>query len=437
MRTLPGNARLYNLEEDLGLTGNDYQLCVSILFVTYVAFELPVNLFLKKMGPKNFIPLAATCWGLVSMCTGWTQNKAQLIALRLLLGLFEAGFFPGVNFYLTFWYRRSELGVRIFYMFTASAVAGFSGGLLAYAIGFMKGVNGYNAWRWVFILEGIPTILLGIASYFILANDPFSAKFLSDEDKKLVRMRRDLDKTNLGLDDEDGKVQWDQVLEAVKDWKVIVLCIAQFGTTVMLYGYSVFLPTIIRALGYSGVHTQLLTIPCYATGAVCYCVVAFFSDKLSRRGMFAVGGCIASCTGYAILLGTPHYGAGPQYAGTVIVASGLYVAVGIGLTWMPNNLPSHYKRATGQGLDFTIANLSGIVSPFIYRTQDAPTYVLGHAVTLGCVAYAGILLAAVSILLKRENEKRDRGERDDILVGKSEAEIAKLGDYHPTYRYIW
>ncbi|KAL7625199.1 hypothetical protein AAE478_004414 [Parahypoxylon ruwenzoriense] len=432
-----GNARLYNLETDLGLVGDDYQLCVSILFVTYVAFELPVNLFLKRMGPKNFIPLAATGWGLVSMCTGFVTNKTQLIALRLLLGLFEAGFFPGINFYLTFWYRRSELGVRIFYMFTASAVAGFSGGLLAYAIGHMEGISGYSAWRWLFILEGIPTILLGISAYFILANDPFSAKFLSEEEKQLVQVRRDLDRTSLGLQDETGKVQWDQVLAAFKDWKIIILCIAQFGTTVMLYGYSVFLPTIIQALGYSGIHAQLLTIPCYVTGAVVYCIVAFFSDKVSRRGIFAVGGCVTACTGYAILLGTPQHGAGAQYTGTIFVAAGLYVAVGIGLTWMPNNLPSHYKRATGQGLDFTIANMSGIVSPFIYRTDGAPRYVIGHAVTLGCVGYAGILLMLVSILLKRENEKRDRGERDHILVGKSELEISKLGDMHPSYRYIW
>lgn len=432
-----GNARLYNLEADLGLSGDDYQLCVSILFVTYVAFELPVNLFLKAIGPKRFIPLAATCWGLVSMCTGFATNKGQLIALRLLLGTFEAGFFPGVNFYLTFWYRRAELGVRIFYMFTASAVAGFSGGLLAYAIGHMHGISGYRAWRWLFILEGIPTIMLGIAASVILADDPFSAKFLSAEEKQLVQARHDLDKTSLGLDDESGRVQWDQVLEACKDWKVIVLCIAQFGTTVMLYGYSVFLPTIIQGLGYSGIHTQLLTIPCYVTGAVTYCGVAVVSDKLARRGMFAVGGCVMACLGYAILLGTSQHGAGVQYAGTVIVASGLYVAVGIGLTWMPNNLPSHYKRATGQGLHFTIANISGIVSPFIYRTQDAPRYVLGHAVTLVCVGYAGVLLAIVSVLLRRENRKRDEGEKDHVLAGKSEIEIAKLGDYHPSYRYIW
>src|SRR5690606_11876027 len=112
----------------------------------------------------------------------------------------------------------------------------------AYAIGFMDGIRGWSAWRWLFVLEGIPTILLGIASYFLLANDPLSASWLDAEEKEIVHVRRNLDKTSLGPDDEDGKVQWDQVIAACTDWKVIVLCIAQFGTTVMLFSYSVFLP---------------------------------------------------------------------------------------------------------------------------------------------------------------------------------------------------
>jgi MFS family permease len=320
-------------------------------------------------------------------------------------------------------------------MFTASAVAGFSGGLLAYAIGFMDGYHGWSAWRWVFVLEGIPTIVLGIVAYFALANDPLSASFVTEEEKILVHQRRKLDRAELSLADDTG-IQWDQVIAALKDWKILVMCVSQFGTTVMLYGYSVFLPTIIRAMGYSGIHTQLLTIPCYVTGAVVYCGVAYFSDKLATRGMFAVGGCILSGIGYAVIMATSDLGAGAQYAGTVIVAAGCYVAVGIGLTWMPNNLPSHYKRATGQGLHFTIANISGIVSPFIYRSNDSPKFTFGHAFTLVCVLVAAILHVYVSVMLRRENKKRDQGERDHVLEGKTEAEIAKLGDYHPSYRYI-
>jgi len=200
---------LFNLEQDLRLKKDDYQLCVSVLFVTYVIFEIPVNILLKKMGPKNLIPIAAVCWGIVSMCTGFVQNKGQLLATRLLLGLCEAGFFPGICFYLTFWYRRDELGLRIFYLFTTSAVSGSFGGLLSYAIGHMDGILGYSAWRWLLILEGIPTTLLGFVAFFVLENDPQSAGYLTPREKELSVIRRAMDKTSLGVDDENGQIQWD------------------------------------------------------------------------------------------------------------------------------------------------------------------------------------------------------------------------------------
>lgn len=117
-------------------------MCVPLLFLIYVIFERPTNLHLKKIGPRKLIPAASISWGIVSMCTGFVQNKAQLIAMRLLLGACEAVYFPGICFYLRFWYRRRELGLRIFLLFTAAAVSGSCGGLLAYAIGLMDGVNG-------------------------------------------------------------------------------------------------------------------------------------------------------------------------------------------------------------------------------------------------------------------------------------------------------
>ncbi|TPX16106.1 uncharacterized protein E0L32_004101 [Thyridium curvatum] len=432
-----GNARLYHLEDDLGLKGNEYQLCVSMLFVTYVTFELPTNLVLKMVQPKRFIPMISIGWGIISMCTGFVNNKAQMIVMRLLLGVCEAGYFPAICFYLTFFYRRRELAVRIFYLFAASAVSGSCGGLLAYAIGHMDGIRGYSAWRWLMILEGIPTIILGAVSYFVLANDPYDARYLTDREKSFTPIRRQLDGTSLGMEGDKNKIDWQQCFEAWKDWKVWSLATAQIGVTVMLYGYSTFLPTIINALGYSGVHTQLLTIPCYATGALIYLVVAHMSDRTGYRGYFVVGGCVAACTGYAILLGTPHYGAGAQYAGCIIVAAGLYVAVGIPISWMPNNLPSHYKRAAGQGTSMTLGNCAGIFSSFIYRTQDKPEYKLGHGLTMAFVFCSGCLFAATCYFLRRENKKRDRGERDYVLEGKTPDQIARLGDYHPEYRYLY
>lgn len=446
-----GNARLFGLEHDLGLHGNDYQLCVALLFVTYIPFELPTPLILKKVRPNRLIPTIAICWGLSSLCTGFVQNKGQLIATRMLIGLFEAGYFPAVLFYLTFFYRRRELGMRLFLVFASSAVAGACGGLIAYGVGYMDGMRNMSAWRWLVILEGIPTLLLGFCAYFVLANDPLEATFLTEREKYLVRVRRDLDRpsslsslaspSSPGPKDEkekkEEKIQWDQILSAWKDWKVWTMTLAQIGVNTMIYGYVTFIPTIIHAMGYSNLHAQLLTIPCYAVGALSYLVAAYLSDRSGYRGYFAVGGCVVACTGYAILLGTPRYGPHAQYAGCLIVAAGMYVASGLPLSWLPNNLPSDHKRAAGQGTCIALGNCAGIISSFIYRTQDKPTYYLGHGLTLGFVFASGCLYALTTFLLRRENRRRDQGERDYLLEGKTPEQIERLGEYHPEYRYLY
>ena len=143
-----GNARLYGLEEDLGLKGNDYQTAVSLLFVTYNICELPSNLVLRKFHPSRWIAFLTTSWGIIATLTGITQTYGGLIACRLILGAVEAGLFPGMTVYLTIFYTKKELALRVGYLFVSAALAGGFGGLLAYGIGFMDGVAGQRGWRW-------------------------------------------------------------------------------------------------------------------------------------------------------------------------------------------------------------------------------------------------------------------------------------------------
>lgn len=149
-----GNARLYSLEADLGLTGTQYQTAVSVLFATYVLVEVPSNLLLKRFTPSRWIAIITISWGIVSTLTGIVQNFGGLLACRLLLGMVEGGLFPGLTVYLTLFYTKKEIALRIGYLFVSSAFAGACGGLLAYAIGFMDGIAGLSGWRWIFIIEG-------------------------------------------------------------------------------------------------------------------------------------------------------------------------------------------------------------------------------------------------------------------------------------------
>ncbi|KAE8148494.1 major facilitator superfamily domain-containing protein [Aspergillus avenaceus] len=426
-----GNARLYGLEEDLGLVGNQYQVAVSILFVTYCLFEVPSNLVLKKLRPSRYIASISFIWGVIATLTGITQSYGGLLACRLLLGVVEAGLFPGLITYLTLFYSKRELALRTGYLFSSAAAAGAFGGLLAYGIGFMDGISGLRGWRWILILEGIPTVILGIATWFILADEPDTAYYLNDDEKALVVRRR---MRYVGQTASAQKFHWADVQEGALDWRIYAFSIAQFGIDTMLYGYSTFLPTIIKGMGsWSVPEVQALTIPCYALGAIAYLLVAWISDRTQRRGLFICIFSAISVVGYGILISDSS--SGVHYFGALLIALGLYVAVGLPLAWLPTTLPRYGKRTFATGLQLTFGNISGVMSPFLYKNDEAPRFVTGNAVTLALVGFAGVVYGLMWYYYRQKNLRRVQGFEDEKVAGMTDDEIAELGDKSPRFIY--
>ena len=360
---------MYGLQEDLNMSDSQFQTAVSILFVTYILSEVPSNLVLKKLTPSRWIAFITLAWGIIATLTGIVQSYGGLIACRLLLGAVEGGLFPGMAVYLTFFYTKRELALRIGYLFVSAALAGACGGLLAYAIGHMDGTANQRGWRWIMIIEGIPTLILGIATWFILPNSPETAYFFTAEEKAFAaaRLRR-----QTGYTKSAAEFHWEDVKKCFKDWKVWTFCFAQFGSDTLLYGYSTFLPTIIRSINTtaSSAMIQVLTIPCYALGAITYLVVAHFSDRQQKRGLYAILLGIVSIIGYAMLISPASHKV--HYAGCFLVAMGLYVCVGLPLAWLPTNLPRYGKRTTGTGLQLSIGNCAGIMSAFVRHVFSFP-----------------------------------------------------------------
>ncbi|PNY27354.1 transporter [Tolypocladium capitatum] len=426
-----GNARLYGLESELHLSSTQFQVAVSILFVTYLAFEVPSNLVLKRFTPRRWIALIATLWGLIATLTGLADSYASLIACRLLLGAVEAGLFPGLNVYLTFFYTKHELALRVGYLFVSAAIAGALGGLLAYGIGHLDGARGLSGWRWILLIEGLPSIVLGVVTYFALPNDARSASFLTEGEKALMEVRR---QREYGSTESSQEFSRRDMARAFMDWKVWAFCVAQFGVDTMLYGFSTFLPTIIDDLGkWTTAEVQLLTVPCYFLGAVAYMTTAFLSDRLQMRGMFCVVFGAMSVVGYAILLSGSATSV--HYFACFLVAGGLYVVVGLPLAWLPNNSPRYGKRTTATGLQLTVGNTSGIMSAFIYPKRDQPRYSRGHAVTLGMVAMGTCIYGFMWSWYSRANKKRAAGQMSEKHRGMEEEELMELGDDSPRYRY--
>ncbi|KAG8405767.1 hypothetical protein J3458_021701 [Metarhizium acridum] len=427
-----GNARLYGLEEDLGLSTSQFQVAISIFFVTYMVFEVPSNLVLKLFTPRRWIAFITVSWGLVATLMGLVTSYGSLVACRLLLGAVEAGLFPGLNIYLTFFYTRNELALRVGYLFVSAAVAGALGGLLAYGIGHMDGVQGLSGWRWILIVEGIPSVVLGVVTYFVLPNDAETAWFLDDAEKALMEMRR---RREYGSTKSSGGIEKSDVLRAVTDWKAWAFYVAQFGVDTMLYGFSTFLPTIIQALGtWTTAQVQLLTIPCYFLGAAAYMATAFLSDRMQMRGLFCVIFGSISVVGYGVLLA--DVATSVHYFACFLVAGGLYVVVGLPLAWLPNNSPRYGKRATSTGLQLTFGNAAGVMSAFIYPKPDAPRYIRGHAVCLSMVGMGTAIYGFLWFWYWRQNKRREAGVMEDKFRDMEEEELMELGDDSPRFRYM-
>lgn len=396
-------------------------------------FEVPSNLVLKKFTPSRYIAAIAIIWGVIATLTGITQNYGGLVACRILLGVVEAGLFPGMMTYLTLFYGKRELALRTSYLFSSAAVAGACGGLLAYAIGYMDGICGMRGWRWIMIIEGMPTVVIGVATWFFLANDPETAYYLNEEERALMVARRS---RHLGQTASAQKFHWADVKEGALDWKIYAFCTGQFGADTMLYGYSTFLPTIIKGMGsWSTPQIQALTIPCYAVGAIAYISIAWLSDRTQRRAIFVCIFAAISVVGYGVLISDSS--SGVHYFGALLIALGLYVAVGIPLAWLPSNLPRYGKRTYATGLQLTFGNVSGVMSPFLYKASEAPRYVRGNAVTLAMVGYAGILYAVMWFCLHRINRRRGQGLEDDKIEGMTEEAIQEMGDRNPRFRYAF
>lgn len=293
----------------------------------------------------------------------------------------------------------------------------------------MDGVAGQRGWRWIMILEGLPTFVLGIACWFWLADDPETAYYLSAEEKELMLRRRARQGGHVDHFD------WADCRKGLKDWKIYAFSFGQFGGDTMLYGFSTFLPTIIKGLNprWSSALVQVLTIPVYATGAIAYITIAILSDRTQRRGPFACAMGLISIIGYAMLMSKSS--SGVHYAGCFFVACGLYVLVGIPLAWLPNNNPRYGKRTTATGLQLTIGNTSGIMAGFLYPSKEGPRFLRGHGVTLGLVAWSVCVYAFMSWYFTQENRKRRNGQRDEKIAGLNEDEITALGDESPRYMF--
>lgn len=282
------------------------------------------------------------------------------------------------------------------------------------------------------ILEGLATILVGIASYWMVHDFPAEATFLSPDDRaRVLRRLRDDKQASASHEEFQSKYFW----QSVTDWKTLMFAIIYMGCDGSLYAFSLFLPTILVQLGYTSTKANLLSVPPYAVAAVMTVTIGWLADRTHQRGLCNIGISLFGICGFSMLLGSanPHV----QYAGTFLGAIGIYPCIANTISWASNNTEGVYKRGVTLGFVIGWGNLNGVVASNIYRNKDKPRFFLGHGVVL---AYLTLFLFIGSIatrfLLARENKKRRNGLRDAWVEGKSEQEVLEMGDKRPDFVYV-
>ncbi|KAJ5804575.1 uncharacterized protein N7518_000878 [Penicillium psychrosexuale] len=429
-----GNAKIEGLVDDLHMTGPQYNWTLTVFFFTYCVFELPSNLLLKKLRPSRWLPLIMVAWGIVMTLMGVVKDYGGLLAARLFLGIAEAGLYPGVAYYITLWYPRHRAQFRQALFFSAASVAGAFSGLLAYAIAKMDGVGGYAGWRWIFILEGLLTVIVALIAPFAIHDSPETATFLTEEERRFVihslRIQNSADSRE--IDQTNDKFEMRYVIDAFTDWQIWLGLFMYWGITCPLYGISLFLPSIIKDLGYKASTAQLLTVPIYITAAVVAVIAAWVSDRRKQRSPFILFFMGMIGIGFIICLASTGRGVpGVMYFGIFLAVVGIYPAFPGNVTWLSVNMAGDYKRAAGMAIYIGVGNLAGAMSSNFYRAQDAPNYILGHSLELAFVVVGMTAAVILRMAYQRVNRKRDAMDPSEYPENPD-----SLGDRSPFFRYM-
>lgn len=295
----------------------------------------------------------------------------------------------------------------------------------------MDGAGGWRGWRWIILINGIPTVLTAFAVPFTLPNSLETAKFLSQEERDLLVHIRD---SHVGSTKSAQILHKKDVIAGLTDWKTWLFSVAQFSINSMVYSFSVFLPTIIREFGqFSVAEVQALTIPVFGLGAIVYITCAWASDRFQQRGIFCVGAGCTAIIGYCMLIA--NYNSALKYTGTFFVSMGCFTSAGSALVWLNTNNPRWGKRAVSSGMQLTIANAAGVSAPFLFSNQYSPEYYPGYGAMIGLMVLQSTLHAIVGLYWRRQNQRKLAGKEDWRMEGLTEDEINELGEHNPRYLY--
>ncbi|KAL3469930.1 major facilitator superfamily domain-containing protein [Aspergillus californicus] len=416
-------AKLQGLEQDLSLNDQQYQTGLSILFVGYILMQVPSNLALNYMGrPSLYLGFFTVGWGLVSALTSQVTNYGGIVACRFILGLVEAPFFAGVLFYLSKWYTKKELALRMSIFYSGSLLSGAFGNLIAAGIlDGMAGARGMSAWQWLYIIEGSITIFIGLCVSIFLPDFPETWKGIPEEMRHVAKKRLAIEAAQADVDAAGGTSQLKGLKLAFQDIKTYVLAIAYMSITGAT-GFQNFFPSLTATLNYSQTISLVLVAPPYIFMVFYSLTHSYFSDRFENRFWFFIYPIPISIIGFVIFMTTDSFG--PRYFSFFLMVF-VFAQNGTVYSWIAGAIPRPpAKRAAAYAFINSIGNSASIWTPYTYRDADIPYYRPAMAVCIALQAIGGLMAVFMYFHLKGLNRRQERFE--DVSAVLTDKDIKVL-----------
>ena len=370
------------MNADLGFSKEAYGFAAGIFFWGYFLFEVPSNLALQKVGARLWMCRICVTWGVLSMLQAFVKDPLSLSIVRSLMGAAEAGLFPGMVLYMTYWFPASTRARFIALFLAGVPLSVVLGGPLS---GWLLGVSGHGlrGWQWMLLLEGIPSLLCGVAALWLLPNGPATAKWLSGEEKRVIAARLAVEPP--------GALH--NIRELLLDPRIWLLMIPDFSIVIALYGLNLWQPQMVKALGYSDIETGFIVALPYLLAMGAMVLLGWSSDRSGERGGHVAFGAAAGAAG---LIGAVLFSSHVLIiASLCIAASGIYAALAVFWT-LPSSILRGTAAAAGLALLNSFSNLGGFFGPTVmgWARQKTGDFTLGMLLLTGM-----LVLAAVAVVL--------------------------------------
>ena len=380
------------MNKELGLTSTEFGVGAGMLFFSYCLFEVPSNVALYKVGARLWLARIMVTWGIVSAATIFVVGPYSFYGLRFLLGMAEAGYFPGVAFYITLWFPK-EYRAWIYAWFLlgipASAVIG---GPLSTALLELNGALGLAGWKWMFLVEAVPAVLLGIVMLILMVDGPRQAAWLTQDEKDYIARR---------LAAEPKQRERTHLWESLKDYRVALLALIQFSYTVGSYGVAIFLPLILKAQGFGNLGVGWLTALTNVAACVSMLVWARFIDRSGKSIFHLALTCLVSGLGLILAVSTGAFI--PAYIGLTLAVVGTNTARAV-LWTIPTRFLTGLAAAGGLAMINSVGVFGGFVGPSImgFMKDATGSYNGGLLAMSGFLFFAFVLALAMRQFIASE-----------------------------------